>query len=41
MSDTAGEWGAAFGDVVLDGAQALRGLLDAFNQLSPVPLCRT
>lgn len=35
MSDTAGEWGAAFGDVVLEGVQALRELLGAFDELSP------
>lgn len=35
MSDTAGEWGAAFGGVVLEGAQALRELLGAFDELSP------
>lgn len=35
MSETAGEWGAAFGGVVLDGVQALRDLVAAFNELAP------
>lgn len=35
MSETAGEWGAAFGDVVLAGVDGLRELAAAFNSLYP------
>lgn len=35
LSETAGEWGAAFGDVVLDGVDRIRELIGAFNELYP------
>lgn len=35
MSETAGEWGAAFGEVVLEGTTTIRELLALFDELSP------
>ena len=35
MSSVAGEWGAAFGGVVLDTVDVVRDLVGAFNELTP------